>query len=97
MPLQHRHGYAAGIHRGLPAGVLDRLFEEHVPTIAAFNALFERVMAVFTEFYAPGQPMVFGSELLYEMYQRRPPADATLEALIGAAFRLVSMSLLLLS
>jgi hypothetical protein len=79
------------------AGVLDGLFEEHVPTIAAFNALFERVMAVFTEFYSPGEPMTFGSELLYEIYQRRPPADATLEALIGAAFRLISMSLLFTS
>jgi hypothetical protein len=79
------------------AGVLDRLFEEHVPTIAAFNTLFERVMAVFSEFYSPGEPMTFGSELLYEIYQRRPPADATLEALIGAAFRLTSMSLLFTS
>ena len=24
MPLQHRHGYAAGIHRGLPAGDINR-------------------------------------------------------------------------
>jgi len=24
MPLQHRHGYAAGIHRGLPAGDITR-------------------------------------------------------------------------
>jgi hypothetical protein len=24
MPLQHRHGYAAGIHRGLPTGDIDR-------------------------------------------------------------------------
>jgi hypothetical protein len=79
------------------AGVLDRMFDEHVPTIAAFNGLFERVMAVFTEFYSPAQPMTFGSELLYEIYQRRPPADATLEALIGAAFRLTSMSLLFTS
>ena len=79
------------------ARVLDGLFEEHVPTIAAFNTLFERVMAVFTEFYSPAEPMTFGSELLYEIYQRRPPADATLEALIGAAFRLTSMSLLFTS
>ncbi len=76
------------------ARVLDRLFEEHVPNIAAFNVLFERVMGVFTEFYSPVEPMTFGSELLFEIYQRRPPADATLEALIGAAFRLTSMSLL---
>jgi hypothetical protein len=79
------------------ARVLDRLFEQHVPDIAAFNVLFQRVMAVFTEFYSPAQPMVFGSELLYEIYQRRPPPDATLEALIGAAFRLTSMSLLFTS
>ena len=24
MPLQHRHGYAAGLHRGLPAGEANR-------------------------------------------------------------------------
>jgi hypothetical protein len=24
MPLRHRHGYAAGIHRGLPVGDIDR-------------------------------------------------------------------------
>jgi hypothetical protein len=24
MPLQHRHGYAAGIHRGLPTGDITR-------------------------------------------------------------------------
>jgi Alpha/beta hydrolase family len=79
------------------AGVLDRLFEEHVPTIAAFNDLFDRVMSVFSEFYSPAQPVQFSSELLYEIYRRRPVPDATLEALIGAAFRLTSISLVFTS
>jgi hypothetical protein len=79
------------------ASILDRMFEEHVPTVAAFNALFERVMLVFSEFYSPAEPMVFSSELLYEIYQRRPIADSSLEALIGAVFRLTSMNLLFAS
>ncbi|HEX2477742.1 MAG TPA: alpha/beta hydrolase [Geminicoccaceae bacterium] len=79
------------------ARILDRMFEEHVPTVAAFNALFERVMRVFSEFYSPAEPMVFSSELLYEIYQRRPIADSSLEALIGAVFRLTSMNLLFAS
>jgi hypothetical protein len=79
------------------ARILDRMFEEHVPTVAAFNALFERVMLVFSEFYAPGEPMVFSSELLYEIYQRRPVPDSSLEALIGAVFRLTSINLLFTS
>jgi hypothetical protein len=79
------------------AGVLDRMFETQVPDIAAFNALFERVMSVFSGFYSPGQPVHFSSELLYEIYRREPPPDATLEALIGAAFRLTSMNLMFTS
>ena len=79
------------------AQVLDRLFEEHIPSIAAFNALFNQLMQVFSEFYSPAQPMPLSEELVYEIYKRRPPPDSTLEALIGAAFRLASMNLLFTS
>jgi hypothetical protein len=79
------------------AGVLDRMFEEHIPTIAAFNALFDQLMAVLAEFSAPDQPVQFSEELVYEIYRRRPPPDSTLEALIGAAFRFTSMNLLFAS
>ena len=79
------------------ARVLDRLFEEHVPSIAAFNTLFNGLMQEFSEFYSPAQPMLLSDDLVYEIYKRRPPPDSTLEALIGAAFRLASMNLLFTS
>jgi hypothetical protein len=79
------------------SGVLDRMFEEHVPTMAAFNTLLEQVIAIFSEFYSPGQAVSFSSELLYEIYRRRPIPDSSLEALIGAAFRLTSMNLVFTS
>jgi hypothetical protein len=79
------------------ARVLDQLFEEHIPSIAAFNALFNHLMQVFSEFYAPTEPMLLSDDLVYEIYRRRPPPDSTLQALIGAAFRLASMNLLFTS
>ena len=75
------------------AKVLDLLFEEHIPSIAAFNALFNRLMQVFSEFYSPAEPVLLSDDLVYDIYRRRPPPDSTLEALIGAAFRLTSMNL----
>jgi hypothetical protein len=79
------------------AQVLDQLFEEHIPSIAAFNALFNRLIHVFSEFYSPADPMLLSDDLVYEIYKRRPPPDSTLQALIGAAFRLASMNLLFTS
>jgi hypothetical protein len=79
------------------ARILDQLFEEHIPSIAAFNALFNRLMQEFSEFYSPAEPMLLSDDLVYEIYKRRPPPDSTLQALIGAAFRLASMNLLFTS
>jgi hypothetical protein len=79
------------------ARVLDQLFEEHVPSIAAFNGLFNQLMREFSEFYSPTEPMLLSDDLVYEIYKRRPPPDSTLQALIGAAFRLASMNLLFTS
>ena len=79
------------------AKVLDRMFEEHIPSVAAFNALFDQLMGVLSRFYVPGEAMVFGDELFYEIYRRDPLPDRTLEALIGAAFRLTSMNLIFTS
>jgi pimeloyl-ACP methyl ester carboxylesterase len=79
------------------ARVLDRLFEEQIPSIAAFNTLFNHLMQVFSEFYSPAQPMSLSEDLVYQIYKRRPPPDSTLEALIGAAFRLTSMNLMFTS
>jgi hypothetical protein len=79
------------------SGVLDGMFDEHVPTMAAFDAMLQRVIAAFSEFYSPAQPVSFNSELLYEMYRRRPVPDSSLEALIGAVFRLTSINLVFTS
>lgn len=79
------------------AGVLDQMFDEHIPTIAAFNAFFDQLMSVLAQFSSPDQPVQFSEELIYGIYRRQPPPDSTLEALIGAAFRLTSMNLLFTS
>jgi hypothetical protein len=79
------------------ARILDRLFEEHIPSIAAFNALFNQLMQQFSEFYSPAEPMLLSDDLVYEIYKQRPPPDSTLEALIGAAYRLTSMNVVFTS
>jgi hypothetical protein len=79
------------------ARILDRLFEEHIPSIAAFNTLFNQLMQEFSGFYSPAEPMLLSDDLVYEIYKRRPPPDSTLEALIGAAYRLASINVLFTS
>jgi hypothetical protein len=79
------------------ARILDQLFEQHIPPIAAFNALFNQLMQEFSEFYSPAQPMVFSDDLVYELYKLRAPPESTLEALIGAAYRLASINVLFTS
>ena len=79
------------------ARVLDLLFEQHIPSIAAFNTLFNQLMQVLSEFYSPAEPTLLSDDLIYEIYRHRPPPDSTLEALIGAAFRLTSMNLIFTS
>ena len=54
-------------------------------------------MQLFSQFYQPGEQVVFSDELVYEIYRRQPPPDSTLEALIGIAFRLTSINLLFTS
>ena len=79
------------------ARVLDRLFAEHIRSLADFNHLFNQLMLLFTQFYQPTEQVVFSDELVYEIYKRQPPPDSTLEALIGIAFRLTSINLLFTS
>jgi len=79
------------------AGILDAMFEEHLPTIADFNLLFNQLITVFSEFYSPTDQFIFSDDLVYQLYRRAPPPDRTLEALIGAAFRLSSINLLFTS
>ena len=81
---------------GLP-GFSTSCSSEHIPSIAAFNTLFNQLMQEFSEFYSPAQPMVFSDDLVYEIYSCRPPPDSTLEALIGAAYRLASINALFTS
>jgi acetyl esterase/lipase len=79
------------------ARILDRLFDEHIPSVAAFNALFNQLMEVLSEVYTPTEPLLLSEDLLYNLYRHRAPQDSTLEALIGAAFRLTSMNLIFTS
>ena len=76
------------------AAILDALFARHFASIADFSELFNQLLVRFSEFYDPSQQVLFSDEMVYELYRRRPPPDSTLEALIGAAFRLVSINLL---
>ena len=79
------------------ARILDALFEEHLPTIAHFDALFERLMHMLSEVSSPTGQVMLNDDLVYQLYLRRPPPDSTLEALIGAAFRLSSIDLVFAS
>jgi pimeloyl-ACP methyl ester carboxylesterase len=79
------------------ARILDALYEEHIPTIADFNALFNQLMRLFSEFYAPTEQVLFSDDMIFQIYRRRPPPDRTLEALIGTAFRLGSINLVFTS
>jgi pimeloyl-ACP methyl ester carboxylesterase len=79
------------------ARILDALFEKHLPTIADFDALFHQLMQMLSEVYSPSGQLVLNDDLVYQLYRRRPPPDSTLEALIGAAFRLSSVDLVFAS
>jgi pimeloyl-ACP methyl ester carboxylesterase len=79
------------------AQVLDQLFAEHIRSLADFNHLFNQLMHLFSQFYEPGEQVVFSDDLVYKLYKRQPPPDSTLEALIGIAFRLTSINLLFTS
>ena len=76
------------------AATLDALFASHFESIADFSDLFNRLLVRFSEFYDPSEQVLFSDEMVYELYRRQPPPDSTLEALIGAAFRFVSINLL---
>ena len=52
---------------------------------------------MLSEVYTPTEPMLFSEDLLYDIYRRRAPRTARLEALIGAVFRLTSMNLIFTS
>lgn len=79
------------------ARILDALFEQHLPTIADFNALFNELMHVFSESYSPTEQVLFSDDMIFGIYRRSPPPDRTLEALIGTAFRFVSINLVFTS
>ena len=39
------------------------MFEEHIPSIAAFNALFNQLMEVLSEVYTPTEPLLLSEDL----------------------------------
>jgi hypothetical protein len=79
------------------ARILDALFEQNIPTIADFNALFNQLMQLLSEFYSPTEQVLFSDDMIFQIYRRSPPPDRTLEALIGAAFRFSSIDLVFTS
>jgi pimeloyl-ACP methyl ester carboxylesterase len=79
------------------ARILDAMFEEQLPTIADFNALFNELMQVLSRYYSPTEQVLFSDEMIFEIYRRSRPPDRTLEALIGAAFRFSSINLVFTS
>jgi hypothetical protein len=54
-------------------------------------------MEVLSEVYTPTEPLLLSEDLLYTLYRHRAPRDSTLEALIGAVFRLTSINLMFTS
>jgi pimeloyl-ACP methyl ester carboxylesterase len=79
------------------ARILDTLFEQQIPTIADFNALFNQLMGLISKYYSPTEQVLFSDELIFDIYRRNPLPDRTLEALIGAAFRFSSINLVFTS
>lgn len=69
------------------ARILDAMFEQHLPTIADFDALFDELMLVLSRHYSPTEQVLFSDEMVYEIYRNGRPPDRTLEALIAVAFR----------
>jgi hypothetical protein len=79
------------------ARMLDAMFEKHLPTIADFDALFNELMQVLSQYYSPTEQVLFSDEMVFDIYRRGPPPDRTLEALIGVAFRFGSINLVFTS
>jgi len=75
------------------ARVLDRLFDDNIRSEADFNALFDSMMAALAGAFEQTSPTTIDEDLLYAIYRTNPPDDATLEALIGLAFRFVEANL----
>jgi pimeloyl-ACP methyl ester carboxylesterase len=55
------------------ARILDALYEEHIPTIADFNALFNELMQVISQFYSPTEQVLFSEDLVFQIYRRSKP------------------------
>jgi acetyl esterase/lipase len=75
------------------ARILDDLFDNHIRSEADFNALFESMMTALAGAFQQTDAATIDEDLLYQVYRTNPPDDATLEALIGLAFRFVEANL----
>jgi acetyl esterase/lipase len=75
------------------ARILDDLFSDHIKSDADFNALFNSMMTALAGAYQQTSATSIDEDLLYQIYKTNPPDDATLEALIGLAFRFVEANL----
>jgi pimeloyl-ACP methyl ester carboxylesterase len=80
--------------------ILDRMLDDNIPGPVApdFDTFLERVMRRFAEVYASKHELDFNDEFLYQIYQAdleegRKVRPETLQALIGASFRISSANM----
>ena len=73
---------------------LDRMLADTVGTEpGAFNSYLGRVVRSFLTAYDRSEPLDFNEDFLYQIYKKRVPTEAKLEALIGFSFRISSSNM----
>jgi pimeloyl-ACP methyl ester carboxylesterase len=76
------------------AAILDDMFDRNVDEDPrAVAALVDRIFRAFAAVYSPEEDISLDGEFLYRAYETIQPSDATLETLIGIAFRFSSTNL----
>ncbi len=74
--------------------ILDQMLTDTVgEEPGAFNSYLGRVVRSFLTAYDRSEPLDFNEDFLYQIYKRRVPTEAKLEALIGFSFRISSSNM----
>ncbi len=74
--------------------ILDQMLADTVGTEpGAFNSYLGRVVRSFLTAYDRSEPLDFNEDFLYQIYKKRVPTEAKLEALIGFSFRISSSNM----
>ncbi len=74
--------------------ILDQMLADTVgEEPEAFNSYLGRVMRSFLSAYDRSEPLEFNEDFLYNIYKKRVPTEAKLEALIGFSFRISSSNM----